>query len=57
MKKIRNIVVLLTVLLSLFPVFGGGAKEVTPVVESQYSIVDSRGVTVTSMRRLQESLS
>ena len=47
MKKIRNIVVLLTVLLSLFPVFGGGAKEVTPVVESQYSIVDSRGVTVT----------
>lgn len=47
MKKTKYIVVLLTVFLSLLPVFGGGAKEVTPVVASQYSIVDSRGVTVT----------
>ena len=47
MKKIKKIVVLLTVLLTLFPVFGGGAKEVTPIVDSNYSIVDSRGVTVT----------
>jgi iron complex transport system substrate-binding protein len=47
MKNSKKIVVLLTVLLSLFPLFSGGAKEATPVVESQYSIVDSRGVTVT----------
>ncbi len=47
MKEIKKIVVLLIVLLTLFPVFGGGAKEVTPIVDSEYSIVDSRGVTVT----------